>query len=131
MNNLTKQQGVTILTLLTSAVVVVLAGLLIIRFLPVYVQHYNVVGSAKALKQLPDEVYVGPPNLVVMKLKESLLKQLEINEVDHIPADSIHFSVVSGGYEVRITYDAQIKVFANIDAVIHFDNAVMVPKRAS
>ena len=41
------------------------------------------------------------------------------------------FSLVSRGYEVHIVYDAQVRVFANIDALIHFNNTVLVPKRAA
>ena len=91
MNDLTKQQGITIFSSLISVAVVVMFSILVVRFVPVYVQHYHVIGSAKSLRNLPTEVYMGPPNLVLMKLKKAMSQQLRVNNVDHISLDNIRF----------------------------------------
>jgi len=131
MQRLTKQQGFTVLGLLAGAIVIAFVGLTLMRFLPVYIQHYSIISSVKALSSLPSSVHTGSPATVQKKLKAALLKQLNINEIDIVLPKNIKVFLDADGYQVRVWYDNRIKIVGNIDALIHFDNTILVSDRES
>lgn len=125
-----QQQGMTLISTVFVVAVFAFFGLLAFRLGPIYIQNFIVKRSASALQQLPKEKLNSYGPGVKLVLKQDLLKQLAINEIDHIKARNIKVTQTKQGYLVNIKYDVTANILANIDALIHFDDTVLVTKRA-
>ena len=123
------QQGVTFIAVVLIMLAIGFVGIIGIRFIPVYLKHYSVVASMKSLENDPPSTVSG--GSAKMGLESALLRRLYINNISDINGKDIKVTLVNGGYMVRVVYDAQVKMVANIDAVVHFDDSVTVPFRGT
>ena len=128
---LTKQYGITLAGFLGFAFLVCVLGLLVMRIAPVYMQHYTVVRSAKALRQLPNEQLSGAPAVVRLHLLDKLNRQLHINGIDYIKPKNIQIKIIKNGYRIRIKYDVKVALISNIELLFHFNSIVKVFPRGT
>jgi len=112
-----KQQGLTLISMVFFATVFCLVAVISMRLIPLYLENYNVVGSMKSLT----------PVMTKTDLRRSLQRRFMINEVRRIKPEQVEIKNVRKGFNVRVAYDITIKMFGNIDAVVHFDDSVVVP----
>lgn len=125
-----KQQGMTMIGVIFVLFIIGFFGLLAIRLAPVYLSHYNVVQSIDALKRV-DQSATKTGETGAGNLKRRLINQLSINGVTSVTDKDIEIKSQKEAYEVRVVYDVKVKMFGNIDALIHFDNSVTVEKSGS
>lgn len=125
----TKQQGWSLIGVMFITALVLFVSLLAIRFIPIYIEHYYVVSSLNSLKD--DGNYDQAINATSQrqKIRKSLIRRLDINSVRSVTNKDIFTSLARNGINVRIVYNANVIIFANIDATVHFDNQVVVPYR--
>ncbi len=112
-----KQQGLTLISMVFFATIFCLIAIISMRLIPLYIENYNIVSSMKSLT----------PAITKEDIRRSLARRLMINEVRRIKQEQIQIKNVRNGYKVRITYDVTLKMFGNVDAVVHFDDNVVVP----
>ena len=112
-----KQQGLTLISMVFFATIFCFVAVVSMRLIPLYLENYNIVSSMKSLT----------PAVTKADLISSLERRLMINEVRRIKREQIQIKNVKSGYKVRIAYDITLKMFGNVDAVVHFDDHVVVP----
>ncbi|WP_200285425.1 DUF4845 domain-containing protein [Rhabdochromatium marinum] len=99
---------------------------LLFKMGPAYFQFWQVRSAMDELLEQPQLGKQGPRALI-----SAIEKQLYINEVRTVKGDS--FSVKSTkdgkGLEVTADYVVQQHIGANVDALMHFNYSVVVPKK--
>ena len=99
-------------------------ALLVIRLFPVYLEHYNVSASLRSLTTEPRE-----GGLDSARIRELLLRRFEINDVTHVNGKHIQIEPTSEGTRVAIAYEVRKPFMANVDLVVSFRDAVMLPRK--
>ena len=84
-----KQQGMTLIGMLFTVAVVVMAAIIVMRIVPVYLQHYTIVQSIKTLRTVPLDSLTGDPVTDVAVMKGDLDKRLNVNSVDDLKENDI------------------------------------------
>lgn len=99
-------------------------ALLVVRLFPVYLEHYNVSTS---LRSLTTESREG--GLDSARIRELLLRRFEINDVTHVNRKHIRIEPTSGGTRVAIAYEVRKPFMANVDLVVSFRDAIVLPRQ--
>jgi len=123
----TKQQGITLIGMLFVVVSIGFICLVVLKITPVYIQHYSVTKTMDSLVGLVKKKSDGLATISPRKIKEKLLEQLNINSIYGINPRDIKISQKKASYIVQLKYDTFIKMFFNLDVVIHYDHSVVVP----
>jgi len=126
-----KQSGMTLVGYALSVFIIAFVGLLIVRITPTYIQHYTVVRSLKDLKDLSVSKQAMSPQSAARYLRRTLLRQLSINGITAVTTKNITIKGNTKGYDVQLDYSVRLKLVANVDAVIHFENSVLVLRHGS
>ncbi|MCL9682599.1 DUF4845 domain-containing protein [Legionella maioricensis] len=122
-----KQQGMTLIGMLLTVVVLVMAAIVVMRLVPVYIQHYEIVQSIKSLNTVPVASLSGDPLADVEVLRSSLNKRLDINGVDNLKNSEVIFTPNGEHrYQVRLKYQAIRFLAYNINLLINFDDTYEV-----
>jgi hypothetical protein len=122
-----KQQGMTLIGMLLSVAVLVMAAVVVMRLVPVYIQHYEIVQSIKSLNTVPVSSLSGDPLADVEALRSSLNKHLEINGVDYLKNNEVIFTPNGEHrFQVRLKYQAIRFLAYNISLLVNFDNTYEV-----
>jgi hypothetical protein len=125
MNNRTargSQNGMTYLGMLILMIVIAFGAIIVIKVVPLYLEHFKVESSMKSLAQEPKDQLAGLPPSEIEKL---LIKRLSINDVEHVTKDDISVTKEGGKTVISIDYEARVSLFMNIDLVVRFpDNRV-------
>lgn len=121
-----KQNGLGVLSGMLTLVVVVLVGLSLLRLAPAYVDNYAV---GQALKNAAENVKVTQGDsdpMIIENYKTSLFKQFRIDSVTTATPDDLKVVREDGQVKVKLNYDVQLHMIANIDALIHFNDEAQV-----
>lgn len=119
-----KQQGMTLIGMLMTLAVVVILGVLIIRVVPVYIQYYTVTKSINGLKQIPTSDFGISTEENIRIIKASLLKRLDINEVDDLVRDGIVIKPKGQfDYMVTVKYRVIKPLVYNISLMFDFETS--------
>lgn len=117
-----KQKGMTLIGMLFTVVVVVMAGIVVMRIIPVYLQHYSIVQSIKALSSTPISTLTGDPLSDVGVLRRSLTKRLDINGVEDLKEDQL--SITPSGtnkFTVKLKYQVIRPLVYNMSLLFDFN----------
>ena len=120
-----KQQGMTLIGSLMTMIVIVMAVVLVMRIVPVVIEHYTIVSSIKNLSDTP--VADSDPVSAVAALKNSLMKRLDINEVNDLKDNQI--SITPDGehkYKVRLKYQVIKPLMFNMNLLFDYDDTIEV-----
>lgn len=122
-----KQKGMTLIGMLFTAVVVVMAAVIIMRIIPVYLQHYSIVQSIKALNTTTESSLSGDPATDALMLRTSLTKRLDINGVEDLLGNQLVISP-SGPkkYKVKLKYQVVKPLVYNMNLMFDFDDTYEV-----
>jgi len=113
-------RGMTFLGLVLALAVAVFAALTLARVVPLYLEAYKVRSVLRSLAE--DPVLGGAPKGEVL---ETLLRRLDINDVEHVDRDAIRIERRRGVTTVSIDYEARVPLLGNLDLVARFpDNRV-------
>ena len=117
-----QQQGLTLIGMILTMLMVVIAGLLVLRVLPVYIEQYEVVSSLKALTTIPQTEFSSDPSVTADLLRSKLLNQLYINSIESISSD--HISIVPDGHghlNITVKYQVIKPLIANVRLLFDFE----------
>ena len=79
-----KQQGITLIGFVLMAALVSTIGLIALKVVPVYINHFSIIKSIKDLNTLPKSELRQSPAAAAAYLKEYLSRKLYINEIRFI-----------------------------------------------
>lgn len=122
-----KQQGMTLIGMLFTMVVVVMVGVVIMRIIPVYIQHYAIVQSIKGLSSTSMTSLTGDPLTDVTYLRNSLDKRFDINGVEQLKPEQI--TIVPNGankYKVKLKYQVIKSLVYNMSLLFYFNDVIEV-----
>lgn len=115
-----REKGITLIGFLLMAALVCSLGLVTIKVVPVYINHYSVVRSIQALQTLPQEELKQVPPVVVAYLKERLFRQLYLNEIRFLTKKDIKIDRTRSGYKVTVPYEITTNLISNVFLLFKF-----------
>ncbi len=119
MRSLKGQRGLSPITWIALLLVVGFAAIVAIRIVPVYLDYYTVVESAKSVYS-KDSRQDGAE----LDVRRALDKQLRINDVDDIGDDIVHIERTRDGIEMVVDYEVREHLIGNIDLVMKFHRKI-------
>ena len=117
-----KYKGMTFIGMLLAMVVTATCGLLLIRVVPVYIEHYTLIHAVKSLNSVPISSLSGDPIADVEVLKSSLFKNFDVNGLEQLKEDQLH--IIPEGdykYKIKINYQVIKPLVYNISLMFQFD----------
>ncbi len=116
-----KQQGITLISLVFLLGILGFFTLLALKIGPIYMNHSKVMHALETLKNRPDI-----ENHSKREVRSALIKQFNMNYVDHIKKDDVMITSHYGYLKVQIKYHVKQVILANISAWVDFDNEIEV-----
>lgn len=121
---MSKFQGMTLIGMLLTLAVVVAVGVTLLRVVPVYIQHFEVVSSVKALNALPSSDFSGDPASDAAMLRNKLLNQLYVNSIESITPDQILITPDDHAhFKISIKYQVIRPLVANVRLLFDFETS--------
>ena len=90
-------------------------ALLALKLGPIYLENYKVKTVLANLKSQPNLA-----SLPSSKIRSAVTKRLYINEVRRLSDKDIKIKRVGQVIEVKIDYEVREKIFANVEALVSF-----------
>ena len=122
------QKGMTLIGMLVAAICVIFIGVVLMKITPVYIQHYSIVKSIKALDTLPKQELMGHPSMVAVYLKKKFSNQLYINGIEDVTKDDITIRPKPKYYNVELKYNVKRHLFANLYLYFEFEDEQKVSR---
>ncbi len=116
-NTLKSQRGMTAISMLVIFVMVGFIFMIVAKLVPTYFAHFKVEAALKNLAS--DNRAEGISD---KEVKGLILKKLDVDDVDFVTEKDILITKTSTGRTVSIDYEARVPMFANVDAVVKFNN---------
>ena len=113
------QAGMTYLGMLIMLIVIAVFSIVLIKVLPIYMEHFKVQSSLDSLAQ---EAKDDPTELTPRAIETHLLNRLTINDVQHVTKDDIKITSEGSKTVVEVDYEARVTLFGNLDLVARFPN---------
>jgi cell division protein FtsL len=122
-----KQQGMTLIGMLFTVVVVVFAAIVVMKIIPIYLQHYSIVQSIKGLNSTSSSEMTGDSYTDISTLRKSLTKRLDINGVEDLKSEQLVISPSgTNTFKVQLKYQAIRTLVYNISILVDFDDTYVV-----
>jgi len=115
--NIKKQQGMSMLGILVTVMLVVSAMLLSMKLVPVYINDYA-IGNAVASLQDDAELYSRRKT----EIRSIIRRKLAADYTDDLSDDAITIEKNKGTITIDVAYESRISVVANIDLVVSFSH---------
>ena len=113
------QQGFSFIPLVFTVTLLFIVISLAFKIAPVYLNHSKVVSMLEQLKQ---EIHGEKKN--ASEIKASLVKRININNIDDITQDDISFNKQGNDFKVLINYEVVKKLFGNLSVLIEFNDEI-------
>ncbi len=112
------QRGMTAIGMLLVLVIAILISTMVIKLIPVYLEHYNVASVLTALKNDPQVT-----EMTDKAIRDSIDNRFSINSINEVRANQVKI-IRDGGRVTSLSLDYEVRVhmFWNIDAVVHFND---------
>lgn len=122
MQNLKRQSGMTMWSLLYVLGTLAFALFLFFKLLPPYMTDLKIKSALESVGRQPDVATMSNG-----EIKEGIRKRLEIDSADNFDLEN-SFSIEARGNMkiVRITYETTVPMVFNISALINFDHRIEV-----
>lgn len=118
-----KQQGMTVIGMMLTAAVVIMLGVVLMRIVPVYLEHYTIVHAIESLSDTPKEELTDNAMGNIEVLKTRFTRQLDVSSVYNFKPDEFSVTAVSPGlYKVTLKYQVIKPLFSNIQLLMIFDD---------
>lgn len=122
-----KQKGMSFTGMLFTTAVVVVLGIAAMKIVPVYIQHYSVVNSVKALSNIDPSLMTMSQEMNIAEMRKKLENQLYVNEVDDLVKKGIKIKAHGqNDYLVILDYKTSRPLFYNISLLFTFKDSIEV-----
>lgn len=111
-----RQTGISMIGFILAMVVVVMAGIVVMKVAPMYIEYNSVKQSLNALSQ---EQYDS-----ATEVRQALTKRLNINYVETLQKEDITIKEKNGKYSVAVDYYVDKPLVANLSLSAHFQHEV-------
>jgi hypothetical protein len=118
-----KQQGMTLITMICVAIVVISMFLLALNVVPIYMDHGKVTNALDSIKNNPEAKVESPE-----QLSTRLFKILAVNNADTL-FDKQHVVISredDGSTKIHVQYEVVKKIAGNASILVEFDDVVNV-----
>lgn len=119
-----RQRGLTLISWMFIFAIAGFLGLMLLKLIPVYIEHFNVASSVSSLASDADLQGKSPS-----VLRDGLVKRLQINEVRNVHPEDILIARNGGVYEVTVDYEVVVPFVYNISFLVSFVDVAEVPVR--
>lgn len=117
-----KQQGMTVIGMLVLAAIVIMLGVVLMRVVPVYMEHYTIIHAIETLSDTPQDDLTDNPMTNIDALKSRFMRQLDVSSVYNFKPDIFTISSLSPGvYKVHLKYQVIKPLVKNIQLLMTFD----------
>jgi hypothetical protein len=122
-----KQLGITLIGMLLTMAIVIMAAIIVMRVVPVVIQHYSIVSSIKSLNQIPVSDMTQDPMTDVNTLRASLAKRLDINGLQNLkPDELVIVPEAANRFKVTLKYQVIRPLVYNVSLLFQFDRTIEV-----
>jgi len=118
-------RGVSVISLLIVAIVIVFAVTISVNLVPPYLQHYAVKGVLKDLATNPELA-----QMTKAKLRDLFIRKLQVNYITNVNPEALVIDKKADDTYLALKYEVRVHLISNIDAVFMFDDEVKVEKNA-
>ena len=126
-----KHSGMTLVGMLLTMAAVILSGIVIMRIVPVYLEHYELLSSMKSLNKLPPTEFSTDAAANAAILRSKLLSQLYVNSIESIAPEQIVVTPEEeGNFKISVKYEVIRPLVANIRLLFDFQASQEVKVRA-
>ena len=116
-----KQKGLGVVGFLIVIGLVIFFAYLAFLLVPPYYESYAVNDAIKELAKDPEITAMSK-----VKLKDALTRKLQVNNIRNFTTNEVAIEEDAGKSYLVLNYEVRVNVFKNLDAVMRFDNKVMV-----
>jgi len=119
------QLGFSMLAFLFWVVLAAFVMTVLVKLGPVYVTNWTIRSVMEEVSHLPEALEGGKKGV-----RDQLWRRLEINDVTTVEPSA--FSIVDepgGNLMIVLDYEVRVHMFFNVDAVVSFDDEVLVTGR--
>ncbi len=116
-----KQKGITLIGFLFAAGLVIFFGIISMKVIPVFINHFSIIKSMKELDTLPKTELQGTPQQGKAFLKEYLSRKLYINEIRFISKKDMKVKRKRKVYIVNVPYTVEKELVSNVYLVFKFN----------
>lgn len=114
-------RGMTFIGMLLTMALIIMAGIVVMRATPVYLQYYEVVSSIQALNTLPASEFSHDPAANALLLRNKLINQLYINSINDIKPEQIIMTPTGENrFKITIVYQVIRSLFGNVSLLFDF-----------
>lgn len=120
---MTKSKGITLVGLLLTMAVIILGGIVVMRIVPVYLQHYTITSAIGDLSGIDPTEMSEDPALNVITLKKHLMKIFDVNSIEDVKDSDVTITPQGpGSYKVEVRYKTITPLFGNVKLLFEFDD---------
>ena len=117
-------RGMTLIGMLLTMAIVICAGIVVMRVVPVYLSQYELVTSIKALNTLPATEFTTDPASNAHVLRTKLLNQLYVNSIESIAPEQIVITPAGENiFQLSIKYQVIRPLVGNVSLLFDFDTS--------
>ena len=122
--SLKNQQGLTFISIALILGLIGFFTLLILKIVPIYMDHNNVDSAMKELRNSPEIRSMSEP-----QIRESLSKRFNINYVYDVKQEDIEI-IKHGDYlKVAIEYEVAKKIAFNLSVLAEFNDVIEIGEK--
>jgi hypothetical protein len=115
------QRGLSIISVLLIAIVVIVIGLMAIRLFPVYYDSY-------VISSIFSEVGEKAQGKSAAEIRSTIERRFEVNEIEKIPVRDVKItSAHDGASDVSLHYERRVPFIGNLGIIATFNKHVTVP----
>lgn len=119
-----KEQGITLVGMLSLIVIIICLGVLLMRVVPVYIDNYEVRQSIEALHDLQASNFSTDPMANVTVLRTKLMNQLSVNGIYDIKSEQVTITPANAGvYLIAIHYVVIKPLVYNVSLMFDFNES--------
>lgn len=116
-----RQQGMTFMGFVLIMTLIGFFVLIGLKLAPVYLDHYKVLSVLKSLENDKDL-----PSRSRDEILGTFEKRWDIDMIDSVTRDNVVITKDVHRIKIQIAYDVTKPILGNVDALIHFDDAIEV-----
>jgi Tfp pilus assembly protein PilE len=115
------QQGMTLISLISLLVFIGAMALLILKILPIYLDHNKVANAMAQVKATEGIAYQSE-----FEIKNSFAKKFNVNYVYDVKPEDIQITKSGGYLKVTIEYEKVVPIVGNLSVLVEFNDSFEV-----
>lgn len=117
-----RQQGVTMITIVLGLLLLAFFVLIVVTLFPVYMEHFNVRSHIERIGH-----DARSAEMTKQEVRSTLLKRFGIDDVKNVKREDILITdLPDGGYQVEVDYEVRKPFMSNVDVVVYFSDTVEI-----